>query len=160
VTVVARRVVSSPVRSATESWGTITNILAPTDGAARKELARISGVACSLIASEAPTNDAIVIWGNGPRVRVYCLFGDAAISAEDKNEDALATCPTEGDWSMSLPCPSEDLTWVQRELVSQSTHITARKLGDPVPEEEPEADVGSSTSKSTSSVNEDAFFRP
>ena len=72
---------------------------------------------------EAPTDDAIVIWGNGPRVRVYCLFGDSAISAEDKNEDALAICPTGGDWSMSLPCPPEDLSWVQEELAKHRREL-------------------------------------
>jgi hypothetical protein len=159
MTVVARRVVSSPVRTASECWSVITNILAPKDGAARKELVRIEGVACSLIASEAPTDDAIVIWGNGPRVRVYCLFGDSAISAEDKNEDALATCPTWGDWSMSLPCPPEDLSWVQEELAKHSARVTARSLGDPVPDEEQQTGSDSKAS-STKSVNEDAFFRP
>jgi hypothetical protein len=148
---------SSPVRTATETWGIITNILAPKEGTARKELSKVAGVACSLIASEAPIDDAIVIWGNGPRLRVYCLFGDAAISGEDKNEDALATCPTENDWSMSLPCPAEDLAWVQKELAAQSPRISARKLGDPVPEEESDQD---SSSNSKSAVNEDAFFRP
>ena len=160
MTLVARRVVSSPVRTAAETWAVIADILAPKDGPARKELKQIAGVACSLIASEAPVNDAIVIWGNGPRVRVYCLCGDAAISAEDKNEEALATCPTDGTWSVSLPCPTEDLSWVQRELANQSTHVTARKLGDPVPDEETQGDAGSTTSKSVSSLNEEAFFRP
>lgn len=159
MSVVARRVVSSPVRSTTETWTTITNILAPNAGPARTELTRVAGVACSLIASEAPTDDAIVVWGNGPRVRVYCLFGDAAISGEDKNEDALVTCPTEGDWAMSLPCSPEDLNWVQQELGSHSKRITARKLGDPVPDEE--ADTGkSSSSKAANAIDEDAFFRP
>lgn len=159
MTVVARRVVSSPVRTATESWSVITNLLAPKEGTSRKELALIGGVACALIASETPANDAIVIWGNGPRVRLYCLFGDAAISAEDKNEDALATCPTDGNWSMSLPCLPEDLTWVQAELSNHSTRITARKLGDAIPDDEQETS-SDSNSTSTKSVNEDAFFRP
>ena len=44
MTVVARRVVASPVRTATETWAVIIDILAPRDGAARKELAGIGGV--------------------------------------------------------------------------------------------------------------------
>jgi hypothetical protein len=159
VTVVARRVVSSPVRTATKTWSVISNILAPKDGAARTELSKVAGVACSLIASEAPTDDAIVIWGNGPRVRIYCLFGDGAISGEDRNEDALASCPTENNWSMSFPCLAEDLAWVQKELAAQSKRISARKLGDSVPEEEPQQDQAYK-SNSENAVNEDAFFRP
>lgn len=159
MSVVARRVVSSPVRTTTETWTAITNILAPKEGRARTELTRVAGVACSLIASEAPTDDAIVVWGNGPRVRIYCLFGDAAISGEEKNEDALVTCPTAGDWAMSLPCSSEDLGWVQQELGSHSKRITARKLGDPVPDEQAEAGK-SLSSTASNSIDEDAFFRP
>ena len=44
----------------------------------------VGGVACSLVSSEAFT-DAIVIWGNGPRVRVYCLFGEDAIIGDDNS---------------------------------------------------------------------------
>jgi hypothetical protein len=158
VTVIARRVVSSPVRTAAEAWGIITNILAPKEGTARTELSKVAGVACSLIASEAPTDDAIVIWGSGPRVRVYCLFGDGAISGEDRNEDALASCPTESNWFISFPCPPEDLAWVRKELAGQSTRISARKLGDSVPEEEPQTDQEYKSNLETA-VNEDAFFR-
>ena len=159
MSVVARRVVSSPVRTTTETWTTIISVLAPKEGPARRELLEIAGVACSLIASETPTDDAIVIWGNGPRVRMYCLYGDAAISAEDKNEDALVTCPTDGDWAMSLPCSPEDLSWVQQELGSLSKRITARKLGDPVPDDEAEPEM-SHSSKGSTAIDEDAFFRP
>ena len=158
MTVVARRVVSTPVRTASETWSVITNLLAPKDGPGRKELLKISGVACSLIASDAMEIDALVVWGNGPRVRVYCLFGEAAISADGKNEDALATCPTENDWSLSLPCPAEDLAWVKSELATLSSRITAREFGETVPEEAAQSSNASAL-KPTSSINEDAFFR-
>jgi len=70
MTVVARRIISTPVRGAAETWTFITNLLASTDGDGKRELARVAGVACSLISSEAPAGDAIVVWGNGPRVRI------------------------------------------------------------------------------------------
>jgi hypothetical protein len=158
MTVVARRVVSTPVRTASETWSVITTLLAPKDGPGRNELTKISGVACSLIASEAMEYDAIVVYGNGPRVRVYCLFGEAAMSADGKNEDALVTCPTENDWSLSLPCLAEDLAWVKSELARLSSRITARELGDTVPEEEAKTS-NASVLRPTSSINEDAFFR-
>jgi hypothetical protein len=154
MSVLARRIISTPVRSASETWTMITNLLAPKDGDGRRELSRVGGVACSLVASEAFTDDAIVIWGNGPRVRVYCLFGEDAITGDDKAETTLATCPTDGDWSMSLPCPGEDLSWVQKELTALSKRITARNLGDSVPDEESEAEPSASNS-----VDEGAFFR-
>jgi hypothetical protein len=154
MSVLARRVISTPVRSSSETWTVIMNLLAPTEGDGRRELSRIGGIAYALVSSEAFTDDAIVIWGNGPRVRVYCLFGEDAITGDDKAETALATCPTEGDWLMSLPCPEEDLGWVEKELTVLSKRITARKLGDSVSEEESE-----SKSSANDSVNEGAFFR-
>jgi hypothetical protein len=154
MSVLARRIVSTPVRSASETWTVITNLLAPKDGDGRRELSCVAGVACSLISSEAFTDDPIVIWGNGPRVRVYCLFGENAITGDDKAETTLATCPTDGDWSMSLPCPQEDLDWVQKELTALSKRITARNLGDLVAGDESKSD-----SSPNNSVNEGAFFR-
>ena len=154
MSVVARRIVSTPVRSASETWAVITNLLAPAEGEGRRELSRVQGVACSLISSEAPVDDAIVIWGDGPRVRVYCLFGENAITGDDKAENALASCPTDGDWSMSLPCPEEDLAWVEKELAALSKRVSARKLGDSVPDEELEA-----AASAEGLVDKGAFFR-
>lgn len=156
MTVLARRIVSTPVRGAVETWTFITNLLAPVDSDGRRELACVTGVACSLISSEAPARDAIVVWGNGPRVRIYCLFGEDATTGDGKAESSLATCPTNGDWSMSLPCPEEDLAWVQKELAVHSKRITARKLGDSVPDDEP---ASASESKTSNAVSEAAFFR-
>jgi len=132
-TVVARRVASTPVRSATETWTKITEILAPDENsAARAELCRVAGVACSSIASEATSDAAIVVWGAGPRVRVYCLFDEAAITREDVNEDALAWSATDGDWKMSIPCLPEDVGWSSKQLASNSTRVTARSVDEDV----------------------------
>lgn len=156
MTVVARRIASTPARTASQTWAVIVNLLAPTDGPARNELMSIGGVAAALIASEAALDDAILVWGAGPRVRVYCLFGEDPVAGEDKNEEPLVTCPTDGDWSMSLPSPPEDLEWVQGELSTLSKRVTARELGD-------NSTVGSE-SKSTIAtdfhIDEDAFFKP
>jgi hypothetical protein len=154
MTVVARRIISTPVRGAAETWTFITNLLAPTDSDGKREMASIAGVACSLISSEALAGDAIIVWGNGPRVRVYCLFGEDAVTGDDKAESSLANCPTNGDWSMSLPCPEEDLPWVQKELAVHSKRITARKLGDTLPGDEPATE-----SNISKAVSEAAFFR-
>jgi hypothetical protein len=58
-------------------------ILAPEEkGAARAELQKVSGVASSTIASEAPKDDAFIVYGSGPQIRVYCIFGDDAITGD------------------------------------------------------------------------------
>ena len=99
------------------------------------------GVACSSIASEATKDAAIVVWGGGPRVRVYCVFDEDAITQDDVNEDALPKSPTEGDWKMSIPCLPEDVVWSTAKLASVSTRISARSMDEDVADEEPKADV-------------------
>ena len=141
-TVVSRRVASTPARTASDTWKCIVGILAPdSKSTARTELELIAGVACSSIASEALKDDAVVVHGAGPRVRVYCVFGDDAVSGEDVNEDALTKVPTDGDWFLSLPCQQDDLTWSQAALARLSSRITARLVGDDVPERSVGADA-------------------
>lgn len=62
--VVARRIASTPTRTAAETWERIVEILAPDpDSGARMELAKATGVACASISSEATKDAAIVVWG-------------------------------------------------------------------------------------------------
>lgn len=134
-TVLSRRIAATPARTASDTWRRIVEILAPdAKSAARTELESIAGIACSSIASEALKVEAAVMHGAGPRVRVYCVFGEDAVSGDDVNEGALAKAPTEGDWSLSLPCKADDLTWSQAALAKLSSRITARCVGDDVPE--------------------------
>jgi hypothetical protein len=126
-TVLARCVASTPVRTALETWARIVEIIAPDpESPARKELAQVAGTACASIASEAPKEAPIVIWGGGPRVRVYCVFDEDAITKDGVNEDALSKPPTEGDWRMSIPFLAEDVAWSGASLAAASSRISAR----------------------------------
>lgn len=156
MSVVSRRLRSTPVCSSTDTWSKVTDLLAPDDSAAREELKSVAGVASSLITSEAMKDAAIVCSGSGPRVRIYCLYDEAAIVGEDANEAPLQQNPTDGDWSVSLPCPTEDLDWVGRALKRHSTRITARDLSDRLgPSQEGKASAASSAVQ----INEEAFLR-
>ncbi len=155
MTVLARVVRATPHRSAGEAWDVIVGLLAPNGGAARDELMKVAGVATSLIAAEAPKVDKMVVWGGGPRVRISCVYDEDAITGDNASETKLARSPTDGDWSMSLPCPEDDLTWVQAALAKKSTRITARKLGEKL---DTDADEGSSATATT--PDEEAFLRP
>lgn len=126
-TVIVRRIVASPVRSASDVWKVIVALLAESGSDAHSELLGVTGVASSLIASEAMQDAPIVVHGCGSRVRIYCLYGEAAITGDNANETNLAFDPTAGDWKLSLPCPEEDLSWVQAAL-KKSSRITARDI--------------------------------
>ena len=154
MTVVARRFVSIPQRTAIETWREISRLLAPKQNSdAARELANVSGIASSLIAREA-MRSAIVVYGSGPRVRIYCLYNDDAIEGDDASESSLAFDPTSGNWHISLPCPEEDLAWVQSALAEKSSHISARDMAEPVDEE-----VDGGEKRSSATVDLEAFFK-
>jgi hypothetical protein len=154
--VIARRVASTPLRTASQTWTKIIEILAPDpESAARAELRNAAGVACASISSEATRDAAVVVWGAGPRVRIYCVFDDDAITGEDVNEDALPRSATDGDWHMSIPCQTEDVSWSSSKLATVSDRISAR-----APDEDVEGDTDSSASAPPLTINLGEFFKP
>jgi hypothetical protein len=154
MTVVARRFVSIPERTASATWSAISQLLAPDSGsAASAELASVAGIASSLISREAMTSP-VVVWGAGPRVRIYCLYNDDAVEGDDANEAALSFNPTDGDWYMSLPCPAEDLSWVKNAL--KSKRVTARDMETLLDSDEEESSKKSATE---TVVDLEAFFK-
>jgi len=83
------------------------------------------------------------------------LYNEDAIEGDDANESALSFDATAGDWKLSLPCPADDLTWVQNSLKSKSTRISARDMTTQV-EDESDNDAPES---SGSNVDLEAFFK-
>lgn len=158
MSVVARRVAAAPKRTATQTWERIVALVAPeARSAARQELAKAAGVACASISSEATKDAPIVLWGSGPRVRVYCVFGEDALIGDEVTEDALVIVPTQGDWRMSIPCAPEDAGWCKKKLAEVSQRISARSLEDDV-EEEAQAPAASSADALTIDIEE--FMKP
>jgi hypothetical protein len=126
-TVASRSFKSTPQRDAAETWRAIAALLTQGKaGAEHDELLAVTGIAASLIADQAPKNAAIVVTCDGPRTRIYCLYDDDAIDGSDANEAGLGFDPLQGDWRVSLPCPAEDLAWVQSALEAKGSRITAR----------------------------------
>ena len=155
MTVVSRRVLATPARSASAAWDVIVKLVTALDGPARQALQRIEGIASCIIAEEAIKTDPCVIFGSGPRLRIYCLYNEDAIVGEDANEAPLTFTPTEGDWQMSLPCLADDLEWVRKALKERSTHVTAREVGTPVDEEPSDASMSSTGAV----IDREAFLR-
>lgn len=131
-TVVSRRFRSIPHRDALQTWTAISDLLTRGDaGAARQELAAVGGIAASLIADLVPKEAPIVVTCDGPRTRIYCLYDDDALDDSDANEGALGFDPLKGDWRISLPCPADDLKWVQGALRKHGSRVTAREPDAP-----------------------------
>ena len=133
VTVARRTFRSTPERGAAATWTAIVDLLTQgKSGETRTELLAVAGVAASIIADHAPGDAAIVVTCDGPRTRIYCLYDDDAIDGSGANEDPLGFDPLKGDWRVSLPCPADDLPWVQGALDQHSDRITARDLDESI----------------------------
>lgn len=161
MTVVTRTFVSVPERSATDTWDGMVALIAPDPNSpARRELTAVAGVACSCISDEVLAEDPLVVYGVGPRIRIYALYGDAAVEGDRANESALSWVPTDGGWRMSIPCLADDLEWVQGKLAKSSTRVTARPVGAAVDGgEEEKGRAAVIREDPTPSVDLDAFFR-
>jgi hypothetical protein len=154
---VARRIRATPERGASDAWQVIVDLIAPKDGAARRELLGIEGIASSIISTESPKDAAMVVRGKGPRVRMYCLYDDDAISGDDANEAALADCPTDGDWLMSLPADADDVAWVKDALGKKSTRVKVREKSEAFDDGEEQS---KQAAPSKAAINMEAFLRP
>jgi hypothetical protein len=160
MTLVARTFCSIPKRSALETWAAIVDLLAPRTGCdARRELESVGGIASSLITREA-MNSPIVVYGCGPRVRIYCVYNEDAITGDAANENKLAFDATDGDWHMSLPCPEDDLDWVVGALAKKTKRITARDQGEAVESEDSSQASKAAVNDGTTSIDMEAFLKP
>ncbi|MCY1360416.1 hypothetical protein D9M68_679090 [compost metagenome] len=157
-TVVSRIVRSSPHRSTSDTWSFIVNLLTKGEqGAKRDELLSVSGVASSIISEQALNDAAMVVTCDGPRTRIYCLYDDNAIAIGEEKEDSLSHDPLKGEWAISLPCPKDDLEWVQRALKSKSSRITARDMTQTLGEENATARASAADGLT---FNLDRFLKP
>jgi hypothetical protein len=160
MTVVARTFCSIPKRSALETWASIVDLLAPRTGCdARRELESVAGIAGSLITREAMSSP-IVVYGCGPRVRIYCVYHEDAITGDAASENPLAFDATDGDWHMSLPCPADDLDWVVGALAKKTKRITARDQGEAVESDENSEPAKTARADGAASLNMEAFLKP
>ena len=157
MSVIARRIRATPERGASDAWQVIVDLIAPDDGEARSELLGIEGITSSIISTESPKDAPMVVRGKGPRVRIYCLYDDEAISGHDANESALAQCPTEGNWVMSLPADADDVAWVKDALAKKSKRITVREKSEAFDDGEDQSKQANTTE---AAINMEAFLRP
>ena len=109
-------------------------LISETGSTARKDFDAVSGIAACLIADETPKDSPIVVARVGPRLRIYCLYDEDAVTGEDADETALSWNPTDGNWKMWLPAAREDLDWVERQLANRGSRIVAYELEKGVPD--------------------------
>lgn len=116
MSVVKRTVVSNPERTSVETWSKITEIVCGQDSEAKKEFEKVSNVTASLLPEEFLKDNPLVVKGSGAQLRIYCLYGEDAISGEDSNEDSLTWDITSKPWMAYLPCSKEEMSWYENTL--------------------------------------------
>ena len=122
---VARRIAASPKRTATEVWDVISQMLCEKSSDAEKALVSATGVIAGVISEEIPRDTPFVITGSGPRVKIYCQYGEDALDSECCNETPLAQKPMINEWKLYVPCASEDLEWLSLALKNISSSVIA-----------------------------------
>ena len=80
----------------------------------------------SIITDELPAERPFLLEGCGPQLRICCLYGAKAIEA-GSDIDALSWNPTDGDWTMHVPCDGANLDWVRKALIKTSPRIIAAR---------------------------------
>lgn len=125
---IARRFVACPVRTAGDVWKEITSLCTAISTAAKADFDAAQSIAATLIADEMLKENPFVIKGSGPRLRVYCLYGDDAIDGAEKSEDSLVAAPCAGAWIGYLPCSEKELATMKKLLAAKTSRF---ELYDP-----------------------------
>jgi hypothetical protein len=81
---VRRDLISVPAQSARETWRAIIDLITDRGSIDVQQLEAASSVMESLIADEIPATTPIVIKGTGPRLVIYCLYGEKAMEGAAK----------------------------------------------------------------------------
>jgi hypothetical protein len=125
---IRRDITSIPVRSASETWDAITALVTGKGSVDIAQLKTAGSVIASLITDEFPAQSPLILQGSGPQLRIYCSYGFKAIE-DGKDVDALTFNPTEGNWTLDVPCDAANLGWV-RDALKATPRIKAFDLAE------------------------------
>jgi len=119
--VINRYVKASPERTSSETWTAIKAMLVGSNLNAKTEFEKVTGVISAHIGEEKLKNHPLILTGGGPRVRVFCHYGDDAIEI-DSNETSINEYDFNTDWKILVPIESGD-EWVRDELATRSSRF-------------------------------------
>jgi hypothetical protein len=119
---IRRNISSIPLRSASETWDRIIELVTGPGSKDVQQLTAASSVIASVITDELPADCPFLFEGCGPQLRIYCLYAIKALAAGN-SVDSIAWNPTAGDWALHVPCDIENLEWVRKALAETSPRI-------------------------------------
>lgn len=151
---VRRTIISNPERTSIETWTKITGIVCGEDKNAKKEFNSVSNVICSLLPEELMKANPMIVKGAGSQLRVYCLYGEDAMTGEDANEDDLSWEITAKSWTAYLPCSQTELAWYEKALSNASDNFKVYDFEKGIETEEATTKQNNS---STFKIDKEAF---
>lgn len=152
MSIVSRKFAASPARTAADTWNIIVNVIAAESESAKQSLNDITGVIASIISDETPANNAITVIGDGPRLRMYCLYGDDAIG-DEANEATLSWKPFENNWEIYFPVEESDYDWVTKLLKEKNSRFKTYKAGEKIEGEDKEKENNATSNFTQLSIN-------
>lgn len=136
MSVIARRFAASPKRTASLTWDAIVNVIASQSASVKSKLNTITGIVSPIIADETLASNAITVIGTGSRLRIYCLYGEDAIS-DEANEGKLSwNLFSTDDWEIHFPVEEEDFSWTTQLLKEKDKRFKTYKAGEKLSEYE------------------------
>jgi len=154
---IARRFVASPARLSSLTWDAISELICQADSGARAEFQKVSGLASCILNDEVFAQHPLVVKNKGPRLRVYCLYGEDATSGEDKNEGALSWKPTENEWHVFIPCVAAEVKETAKSLKGKSNKFSAYNIEESIPDDQELPASEEKRSNASTSVDWEAF---
>lgn len=139
---IRRDIASVPLRSASETWQAVIDLITSTNSVDTAQLHAAASVMETVIAEELPARTPIVVSGCGSRLVIYCVFGEAALDL-GTNVDALTWNPTGEGWKLAAPAAARDLAWMKRTLAERAVRITVYDAAVGLPDDR--ADAGEAT---------------
>ncbi len=137
---VARRVLASPARLSSATWEAITKLVCKGQAPATAEFGKVSGIASALLNDELFKSHPLVVKNKGPRLKVYCIYGQDAIAGEGKNEDALSWDPVASDWHAYIPCSPEEFKEIGKLVKSKSSKFSVYDIDEGLSDEDQATD--------------------
>jgi len=152
---VARHFTASPARLSSATWQAISGLICKTDRDAAAEFAKVGGLASSLINEKFFADNPLVLKNKGPRLRVYCIYGEDAITGDDVNESDLTWSPTSDEWHAFLPCSADEYDEMTASLKGKSVKFSIYNIEKGIPDDTEQEMADSATA--AASVDWGAF---
>ncbi len=121
---VRRDIASIPMRSASETWIAITDLVSDGTSIDADQLRDASSAMADVISEEFPAEHAIIFSGCGPQLRLYLDY--AAVAMERGNNiDPINWLPTAcEDWRVYVPTDADDLSWMNKLFADRAPRFS------------------------------------